>query len=192
MLVCLQELRSGEYDCDYHHKVVLDVGGFEGESAVFFWMNGAKKIIIYEPVIEHIRLIEKNIELNKINAEIHPTGIGDKDGTLIIKYNNFDPGFGVQSKGEKSIEIKIKDASKAIEESGAEIAKFDCEGAEESLVHVREDILQKIGYYIIEVHSSKIKTEIIEKFQKSGFILENELVKAKMDHFSVLTFKKKQ
>jgi hypothetical protein len=37
------------YDLDYKGKTVLDVGGFQGESAVFFSAKGAKKVIIYEP-----------------------------------------------------------------------------------------------------------------------------------------------
>ena len=43
MLVCIQEQRTGEYECDCNGKVVLDIGGFEGESAAYFWMKGAKK-----------------------------------------------------------------------------------------------------------------------------------------------------
>ncbi len=101
MLVCLQELRTGEYECDCRDKVVLDVGGFEGESAVYFWSKGAKKIIIYEPVAAHVEFIKKNIELNHINAEIHQSGIGNRNGTETIEYNETDPGFGVLSKGPK-------------------------------------------------------------------------------------------
>jgi FkbM family methyltransferase len=136
MLLCIQELRTGEYECDCKDKVVLDVGGFEGESAAYFWIKGAKKIIIYEPVTTHVEFIKENVMLNHIKAEIHQSGIGNQDGTQIIQYNKTDPGFGILSKGPNRIEIKIKDISKVIEESGAEIAKFDCEGSEEYLVDV--------------------------------------------------------
>jgi FkbM family methyltransferase len=186
MLICVQELKTGEYECDYQNRVVLDVGGFEGESAVYFWSKKAKKIIIYEPVAEHVRFIEKNIELNKINAEVHSIGIGNQNGTHLIQYNVTDPGFGFHSKGIRSMEIKIRNVSEVIQESGAEIAKFDCEGAEESLVDVPEDILRKIEYYIIETHSLKIKSAILEKFQKAGFKLKKEADKTQ--YFSVLTF----
>lgn len=50
MLICLKELCSGEYECDCRGKVVLDVGGFEGESAAYFWSKHAKKIVIFEPL----------------------------------------------------------------------------------------------------------------------------------------------
>ena len=74
MLVCIQEQMTGEYECDCRGKVVLDVGGFEGESAVYFWQKGAKKIIVYEPLVEHVEYIDRNVKLNRIDAEIHPSG----------------------------------------------------------------------------------------------------------------------
>lgn len=188
MLVCIQELRTGEYEYNYKDKVVLDIGGFEGESAAYFWGKGAKKIIIYEPVAAHVEFIKKNVALNHIEAEIHPSGIGNQNGTQTIQYNETDPGFGILCKGAKSTEIKITDVSKVIDESGAEIGKFDCEGAEESLVGVKAEILQKIPYYIIEVHSLGIRRVVLEKFLCTGFILEKEIPKP--GEFSVLVFKK--
>lgn len=188
MLVCIQELRTGEYECDCKDKVVLDVGGFEGESAAYFWIEGAKKIIIYEPVATHIEFIKKNIMLNHVEAEIHQSGIGNQDGTQIIQYNETDPGFGILSKGAKSVEIKITDVSKVIGKSGAEIGKFDCEGAEENLVGVQAEILQRIPYYIIEVHSLEIRRAILEKFQSAGFTLEKEI--PKLGQFSIMIFKR--
>src|SRR3990170_925080 len=64
MLFVVEELNGGVYDCDCSGKVVLDVGGFQGESAVFFSKMGAKKVIIYEPVITHHKLIKKNVYSN--------------------------------------------------------------------------------------------------------------------------------
>jgi FkbM family methyltransferase len=188
MLVCLQELRTCEYECDCKDKVVLDVGGFEGESAAYFWSKGAKKIVIYEPLAEHVEFIKQNVSLNKIKADIHQMGIGKEDGTITIHYDRISPGFGFHSRGNNRIEIKIRDVSKVIEESDAEIAKFDCESAEDCLVDVPAKILQKIPYYIIEVHSTNIRKRILGKFQGAGFALEKEV--KKQDNFSVLKLRK--
>ena len=165
MLVCLQELKTGEYDCDCRNKVVLDIGGFEGESAIYFWAKKAKKIIIYEPVATHVEFIKENTLLNTINAEICQAGIGNRNETKIIHYNQTDPGFGSLSEGAKTMKIKIRNVSEVIEESGAEIAKFDCEGAEESLVNVPNEVLRKIEYYLIEVHSKKIQKQFWKNFR---------------------------
>jgi FkbM family methyltransferase len=188
MLYCLQELRRGDYECDYKGKVVLDVGGFEGESAAYFWLKGAKQVVIYEPLAQHTELIRKNVMLNHIQAEIHQQGIGDEDGVQIIEYTKMDPGFGVLCKGPNRIEIKVKNISKVIDESGAEIGKFDCEGAEECLLGVPVKILQKIAYYIIEIHSHEMRGAILEKFQCAGFTLERE--KTKSWQYSILSVKR--
>jgi hypothetical protein len=105
ILVCVRELRAGEYDCDFQGKVVLDIGGFEGDSAAYFWSKNARKIIIYEPVAEHIQWIKKNIDLNKINAELHQAGIGTKNGTKTIQYEKPDIGFGLLNQGSKNMEV---------------------------------------------------------------------------------------
>jgi hypothetical protein len=86
------------------------------------------------------------------------------------------------------MKMKIRDVSEVIEENGAEPAKFDCEGAEESLVHIPAEMLRKIEYYIIEVHAPEIRRVIFEKFQNAGFTLEKET--PKLPQFSVLALKR--
>jgi FkbM family methyltransferase len=176
ILYCIQEIRRGDYKYDYNGKVVLDVGGFEGESATYFWSLGAKKVIIYEPVPEHLPSINRNITLNHVNAELHNSGIGSKDGTRTIQYSRTNPGFGLLQEGPNNLEIKISDVSKVISKSSADVAKFDCEGAEIYLADVQDQVLRKISYYIIEVHSGQIREKILNKFAAAGFSLEKEVV----------------
>jgi len=173
VLICtLDEIESGTYDYDCQGKVVLDIGGFEGDSAVFFWAMGAKKVIIYEPVLEHNRFIQENVRLNNINAEIHNEGIGDEDGEVTVAYEKVDNCFGLEAEGlSNKMKIKIKNVTKVISESDAEVVKIDCEGAEISLVSVPDEILRKIEYAIIEVHTLQIRNSLIQKFKNSGFIL---------------------
>lgn len=173
-LVTFEEINEGMYNYDFTDKVVLDVGGFQGESAVFFSKMGAKKVIIYEPVIAHHKLIKKNITLNHIDSEIHDEGIGNRNGTQTIRYEKIDTTLGLFDNGQYKIEIKIKDVANVIEESGADMAKFDCEGAEKSLIHVPSAILRRIELYIIETHSPEIRRAIIDKFEASNFSIEKE------------------
>ncbi len=186
ILVCVKELQAGEYEGDYQGRTVLDIGGFQGDSAAYFWSRKAKKVIIFEPVDDHVPWIRKNIQLNNMNADVHVAGIGNENGTRIMQYDQADIGFGLQNDGSKSMEIKIRNVSDVILESGADTAKIDCEGAEESLIHVSTEILQKIPTYMIEVHTPEIREAILEKFNEAGFILDNERIKSK---FSILTFK---
>jgi len=170
VMYIVDEIETGVYEYDYRNKVVLDIGGFEGESAVFFWSKGAKRVVIYEPVLEHQQFICENIRLNGINAEIHFEGIGDTDGEISVVYDKADNCFGLEMKeAQNKMSIKIKDISKVIAESGADVAKIDCEGAEISLINVPKEVLRKLEYVIVEAHTSEIKQQLVEKFKDSGF-----------------------
>jgi FkbM family methyltransferase len=165
----VNEFLKGDYACNCYDKIVLDVGGFQGETAVFFSLIGAKKVLIYEPVSEHHKFIQRNIERNNVNAEIHDEGIGEANEVKSINYEKTTVGLGFSDTGSKKMQVKIRSASEVIESSGAEIAKFDCEGGEKSLVGVPSSILRKVRLYIIETHSSSIKKALIQKFLDSGF-----------------------
>jgi FkbM family methyltransferase len=188
MLNCVNEQDCGEYACNCQGKTVLDVGGFQGESAVFFSKMGAKKIIVYEPVTSHHKYIMENISLNQVKAEVHQEGIGEKNETVIINCEEADAGFGLPSRGKQEIKIEIRNVSHVIKESGADIAKIDCEGAEECLCRVTSEILRKISLYIIEVHSSRIRTLLLKRIKDSGFKLTKEV--AKTTAVSVLFFER--
>jgi FkbM family methyltransferase len=182
VLMCLvAEQDAGVYECDCRGKVVLDIGGFQGESAVFFSGMGAKKVVIYEPVAANHRFIEENIRLNKVNAEIHEADIGAEDGEITVRYDEANNCFGLSQIGPREMKIKIRNITKVIEESGAEVTKIDAEGAEESLLNVPAETLKRVELYIIEVHTPEIKRKVIQKFMASGFNLikdtrENEQI----------------
>ena len=184
MLRTVWELDRGEYEGDYAGKVVLDVGGFQGESAVFFHLKGAKKVIIYEPVKAHQDFLKQNILQNCVNAEIHIAGIGPHDGAQIIHFEKTDVTFGPYSKGQLQMEIEVKSVADVIAKSGADIAKFDCEGAEEYLVNVSSEILRKIDLYVLEVHGHERRKAIIKKFEASEF----KLMKAEIKGPEIGTF----
>jgi len=168
----IAEIETGVYEYDYRDKVVLDIGGYEGDSAVFFWSKGAKKIVIYEPVLVHHRFIYENLCLNKIDADVHSEGIGNKDGEITVVYDKTDARFGLEIKGSQSkMNIKIKDVARVISESGANVAKFDCEGAEIFLIDVPKEILRQLEYVMIEVHTLQIRQMLLEKFESSGFVM---------------------
>jgi FkbM family methyltransferase len=173
-LMCtMAEIETGIYKYDYQDKVVLDIGGYEGDSALFFWLNGAKKIVIYEPVLEHRKFICENIRLNKINAVVYSEGIGNEDGEITVAYNRTDACFGLEIKApQNKMDIRIKDVTRVISESGADIAKIDCEGAEISLITVPKETLRKLEYVMVEAHTSQIRHMLIEKFESSGFVID--------------------
>ncbi len=169
LILLVYEYLKGEYKCDCAGRVVLDIGGFQGETAVFFSLLGAKKVVLYEPVAAHQEFIKRNIETNRVDAEIHCEGIDLETGTRTFSYDEINAGLGLMCTGSKKMTIKVRNIAEVIDESGADIAKLDCEGAEESLVGVSTSTLRKVERYMIESHSEAIKKALIEKFTNAGF-----------------------
>ena len=61
---CLSEIFFNE---DYsklnvHNKTVIDIGGFIGDSAIYFILKGAKKCITLEPFPANFKILLKNIQ----------------------------------------------------------------------------------------------------------------------------------
>ena len=49
------------YAYDWQDKVVIDVGGFVGDSALFFFEQGDREVIIYEPFDVNIKALNYNL-----------------------------------------------------------------------------------------------------------------------------------
>lgn len=192
LLGILKEGLDEIYSVDCKNKTVLDIGGYIGDSAVYFSAMGAAKVIIYEPVVAHHEFIKINMALNDVNAELHEEGIGENDGYTLVNYDIINSGFGLTNKGAKKMLIKIKSIKRIIEESGASIAKLDCEGAESSLVNVPPEVLQTIDFYMIEIHTLEMKSILMNKFRASGFDVVKDIPTGVDDHTSTVYFKRKQ
>ena len=181
MLPIVRELfLYGEHKRDFRGKVVLDIGGFQGESAVYFWHAGAKKLVIYEPIREYCDQIRANMKLNDIVSEIHQYGIGIEDAKFLIDVFASD-----QPKKEL---VEVKNVSEALANSNADIAKIDCEGAEICLTSVPNEILRKISFYMLELHGVDIQKSVIKKFEAAGFEIK-KFTKIK-DGVSIVWFKR--
>jgi FkbM family methyltransferase len=168
-----RNMESSQYKTlDFKGKIVLDVGGYIGDSAVIFHHLGAEKIIIYEPIKEHVPLIMKNIELNHINAEVKIFGVGKSNGVLEVPYDSLDLRFGLvgaNTEKWKKRTILIEDIRTVILESHADIAKFNCEGCEDAILFLDRDIIRTVPTWLLEIHGESLEKQLLEKFSEAGF-----------------------
>ena len=63
------------YDEDYaklpvQNKIVIDVGGFNGDSAIYFTLKGAAKVISLEPYPKNYEIANKNIYKNNFENTV--------------------------------------------------------------------------------------------------------------------------
>jgi hypothetical protein len=70
----LELLETFQDECyglfDVKGEVVVDIGAFIGDSAIYFVGKGAEKIVAFEPNPEIIEFARKNVQLNKLDHKI--------------------------------------------------------------------------------------------------------------------------
>ena len=162
LLICEEKsLDLDEYKLkkdEIENKKVLDVGGYI-DTPIAFAKFGAKKVVTYEPI--YYKLLLKNLKLNKIkNVIIKPYYIYSFECEELKKW--------LKDKKLKKLKRKIVSWKKVLKEN-FDLAKVDCEGCEEGLLYVDNDLLRKIPVWIMEIHGNKLRKKIIEKFRNAGF-----------------------
>lgn len=176
---------SEEYDKylpDLRDKIVLDIGGYIGDTAIYFSHLGASVVYVYEPHPVLYKMMIKNIELNNIkNIKTSNCGISDEDSIISIKEKKSAEGptavFGLDMPEEnqgKTVEVKVVSFKKIIEHIGdIDFMKMDCEGCEfQALLSCDTIYLKKIRKMVVEYHDNP--ENIKKHLEDSGFFVEPE------------------
>jgi FkbM family methyltransferase len=167
----LLEMFSGSYyeEVDVTDAVVVDVGGYIGDTAIHFALRGAKVVYVYEPSPEFLEIARRNVSQYD-NILLYGYGLGSEDRVDHLA------GFGSCRKTGSTIgeEVEIRKASTVLldiirKEGNIGLLKIDCEGCEWELVNCLEsDILNRVAYMYIEVHRGNHDL-LLEKLRKHGF-----------------------
>ena len=151
------------------NKKVVDIGGYMGVSAILFSKLGkAKEVDVYEVHPKHIKYIQKNIKLNKLEDKIHliQAGVHKTTGTMDISTDWGGMDFYV----EKGHNTKVKLISwENVLKKPPYLMKVDCEGCEKYLAKVANAKIKKVPMWIIETHSYEIENIVVSKFKKCGY-----------------------
>lgn len=158
------------YDYDWKGKKVLDIGGFIGDSALFFFEKGADQVIIYEPLQGNLEALNYNLKAYKTQCEIYAQAIAQKDGqtTLSSETPEGDAGFGIKM-GKYQMECEGISIPTLLKKHSVDVIKMDCEGGERFLAEVSPSDLQSVPYWIIETHHQTIYQSVVNSFLKNGF-----------------------
>ncbi len=158
------------YPGDFQGKCVLDVGGFVGDSALYFLENGAQRVIIYEPVEENACAIRHNLQQYSGRFELFQQAVGRSDCGIQIS-SLFPPGtlgFGY-GPGAFSRHVPCVSIATILRDRCFDIVKMDCEGCEICLLDVPLDLVTRVPYWMIETHSHDLLERIRHKFERGGF-----------------------
>jgi FkbM family methyltransferase len=151
--------------------VIIDVGGEVGDSALYFAMKGAKKVIVIEPFPSNYEYLVKNIISNNFQDKITP--INAMVGKEVKKTNIVIPEEFIVRDAEESnsgYQIEMITLSKLIEDFKVKDAllKMDCEGCEyESILNENDETLKIFKRIELEYHYGYEKLK--NKLEKCGF-----------------------
>ncbi len=74
-------------DLSVNGRVVVDVGAYIGDTAIYFAWRGARKVIVIEPHSGAYEVLLENIRLNSLETTISPinAGLASRPGRILLE-----------------------------------------------------------------------------------------------------------
>jgi len=148
---------------------VIDVGMNIGDSAIYFALNGARRVIGLEPYPYAFSYAERNVKLNNLQNIITLNAGYGRDSKIIVDNNKISLNTSSLIESDMGSEIPIYSLKTLLNKYEIEdaILKMDCEGCEYNLLDEDEDILRRLRMIQIEYHYGYEKLK--EKLEEFGF-----------------------
>jgi len=138
-------------------NAIIDIGANIGDSAIYFAIRGADKVIALEPYPKNCEIARKNIELNNLS---------DKIILILAGCSSICRTITIDPKKERSVKSSLQESTNGIDvplmtlESildenniNSALLKMDCEGCEyETILSSSADTLKKFSHIQIEYH----------------------------------------
>ena len=175
------------------NKVVIDIGGYIADSAIYFVVRGAKKVISLEPFMKNYQLAKKNIKINNLENKIDflLAGCGSCNKTVQADPNPTNLGGAVLREVDDGLSVPIFTLDKILDYTNGEasILKLNCEGCEyDVILSSSKEILRRFSHMVVEYHYGY--KNLIKKLISCGFKVShtrpryyrNKEIKTKMYH----------
>ena len=154
-----------------HSSSVIDVGAANGDTAIFFYLNGAKKVVAVEPNVMAFEALRRNISINHLESFIIPMNmaIGGTSDTITIDPSVKPSLVNTIQRADVGIQIRIGVLEECLKGLEAPIVlKMDCEGCEfDAIGNCSLEILSRFDQILMEFH--KDPRLIVSKLQLAGF-----------------------
>lgn len=155
-------------------KIVVDIGGYIGDTAIYFISRGALKVIAFEAFPWSCRLAIENIRMNNLagSVEIVNAAVGQKDASVIIDPNYENDNTSTVLTSDMGIKVRVVTLATIVEKYGIENGslKVNCEGCEyEVFDNSSIDTIRRFSDIQIHYHGSP--EPLISKLRKAGFLV---------------------
>jgi FkbM family methyltransferase len=147
-------------------KDVIDVGAFVGDSAIYFILKGAKRVIAVEPHPKAYKELIENIRLNGLEKRIIPINVAlsSTDGVIDLSLEDIDTAsiaknplkmFAKHHEDTNSYRVKAITLSEIIELYNVDggVLKMDCEGCEYDIILNDFEHVSLFDELIFEYHA---------------------------------------
>jgi FkbM family methyltransferase len=125
-------------------RVVVDVGGFVGDTGLYFARKGARKVYVFEPIHAYCEMARENMQRNGVgNVEILERAVTGKKGTTTVLYKT-------ESATVPCVSLEDIIADYGI--TGNAVLKLDCEGCEYDILFSSDAALDPFKELIMEYH----------------------------------------
>jgi FkbM family methyltransferase len=160
----------GEYEpLDVNGRVVVDVGAYIGDSAIYFALRGARRVIAIEPHPGAFSEMLDNIKLNNMEGVIIPinAGLASKSGKVCIENIDVsDAGVTYHRPGDCPVTVPAVTLSELINRFSINVdnaaLKMDCEGCEFDVILNDYEHVRLFRELILEYHSYTVNKSVDE------------------------------
>jgi FkbM family methyltransferase len=167
------------YGSDFNQKVVVDVGAYNGDSAIFFARRGARLVIGLEPDPRSLELARENIKLNNLEDKVKllNVALATRTGELKLGVNAETPNISqiarANSTPKESLEVETVTVEEIMERFSLhkiDFLKMNCEGCEYGIIRtLPANAFQSINEIILEFHNGPL--DIPKILSKHGFTI---------------------
>lgn len=158
-----------EYEClEVRGKIVIDIGAYKGESALYFWARGATKVLALEPFQLFYQQALANVHKNCLSGEIEVLNAGIGDAIHEFEMNQGGNAYGTLLCMN---DLRLWLLQNKTENSDL-VLKIDCEGCEYELYKDPKTISQwralGLTEFVMEYHGGDVST-LIKNWRANGF-----------------------
>ena len=156
-------------------KIVVDIGANIGDSAIYFALSGAARVIAIEPFPRNYEMARKNVELNNLSNKITLLlgACSSSNGSILVNQSEYGYNINPMDKPEQGAKLprmtleNILDKNNVLHIEKA-ILKMDCEGCEYDVIFSSsQETLKRFSHIQIEYHYGY--KNLKEKLEKCGF-----------------------
>ncbi len=164
--------RTYDY-AEVNDREVVDIGANIGDTAIYFAVNGAKKVVALEPIPSVAKIAEQNVKINALQDKIIVlnAALGSKRGKIAVPSKidvEKSSGFSINGKGDTLIDVlSMEDVRRMVKDPF--LLKMDCEGCEVDIILNSEldfdNLIIEQHYFLTKVPGKKL----IERLKGQGY-----------------------